>query len=133
MLDGEKSTTTSLQIAAHSGHSRFPVYVESTTNIIGFVHIKDIVSSVTAGKKDTILKKIVREAIFIDEGMLLDDVFYTIQQHHTHYLFARDKDKKILGIISLEDILEELIGEIYDEFYKQKQIANKNRSQTLNN
>jgi len=124
MLDGEQSTTTSLQIAAHSGYSRFPVYVDNTANITGFVHIKDIVSAVTTGKKDTTLKKIVRKAIFIDEGMLLDDVFYTMQQHHTHYLFARDKDKIILGIISLEDILEELIGEIYDEFYKQKQVTN---------
>lgn len=120
MLDGEKSAGKALHFAVRSGYSRFPVFVGKKGDIVGFVHIKDIATYATSDKNDTLLKNFARKPVYVDEGMLIDDVFRQMQKNYAHYLFVRDKNKKMLGIISLEDILEELIGEIYDESDKNK-------------
>lgn len=109
-----------LDVIMHSPHSRFPVYKDSLDNIIGYVHIKDVYRTMNAKKTPKFLKDIteIREIITVPGNKLANDVLLDMQRLRKHMAVVADEFGGTEGIVTLEDIIESLVGEIYDEFEK---------------
>jgi putative hemolysin len=102
------------------GHSRYPVYRRTIDNIVGFVHVKDIYKAVFKGDGDVKLARstIIRKIIYIPDMKKADDVLLDMRKKHIHLSVVDDEYGQTAGIVSLEDIIESLVGEIQDEFDK---------------
>ncbi len=95
-------------------YSRIPIYDENIDNIRGVVHIKDLL--LTQKNKNTKLKNMAREAIYVLENIYVDDVFKELKENKTQIAIVVDEYGGTAGIVTMEDILEEIVGEIYDEY-----------------
>ena len=103
-----------------SGHSRFPVYSESIDNVIGVLYVKDLIYSL--GKKEIPqLDKIIRKAYFVPESKRIDTLLREFKRRHLHIAIAIDEYGGIAGIITMEDIIEEIVGDIQDEFDNERE------------
>ena len=94
-----------------TGHSRFPVYKENKEDIKGMVHVKDALLK----DKNMPVKEIMREIIKIPPKMKVDDVLRKMQKRSEHMAVIQSKEGKIIGLVTLEDLIEEIFGEIRDE------------------
>ncbi len=100
---------------ANEEHSRYPVYKNHKDNILGYVHIKDIMRILNSDKREDTLEKYVQPMIRIDEHQKINSIFKKMIRKNSHISLVTRKNDQILGIITLEDILEEIVGEIEDE------------------
>jgi len=96
------------------GHSRIPVYKENIDTIIGVLYTKDLIPHLN--KKNFQWKKIIREAFFVPENKKLDDLLKEFQEMKNHMAIVVDEYGGTSGLITLEDIIEEIVGDISDEF-----------------
>ena len=95
-------------------YSRIPVYEETIDQIKGIVYIKDILLSTS--KKNTKIKKLIREPYFVPETKPVNELFDELRKNRTQIAVVVDEYGGTSGIVTMEDILEELVGEIYDEY-----------------
>lgn len=100
----------------HSGHSRFPVYANERENIVGIITARDFYY-VYFQSEIFILQDIIREPLFISGSMKISQLLREMQRRKTHMAVVVREEKRTAGIITLEDILEEIVGEIKDERY----------------
>ncbi|QMU98872.1 CBS domain-containing protein [Borrelia sp. A-FGy1] len=106
-----------LKVVTSSNHSRFPVYRETIDDIIGIIHTKDILFHMY--KKDFYeidLKDIMRKVMFVPESKKIDSLLKEFQENHVHISIVVDEYGGVSGLVTLEDILEEIVGDIQDEF-----------------
>lgn len=96
-----------------SGYSRLPVYEDSLDNIIGIIHQKDFFSHVFSG--DVTLEKVMKKPVFVTKYMKLQDLMKLLQTTKEHIAVVADEYGGVAGIVTFEDVLEELVGEIWDE------------------
>lgn len=120
MLDGNALVRDVVNDAASSGYSRFPVYDGGRKNIVGVVHVKDILKEVGSPLENQRVSSITNAPFFIHDTDNLDDAFRAMRAQHSHYALVHNNAKEVVGLITFEDVLEELIGEIYDESDKRK-------------
>ena len=114
-LDVDSDTKKILDTIKKSKRSRIPVYYETIDNIIGILNIKDLL--VSHANKETIqLKDILREPFYVSENDIIDDVFKYMQREQQGVLIVHDEHHKVVGLVTMEDIVEEVVGEIYDEY-----------------
>ena len=99
-------------------YSRIPVYNETIDNIIGMVYVKDLL--LTQKNWNTKLKNVVREATFVLESLYVDDVFKELKKKKKQIAVVVDEYGGTAGLVTMEDILEEIVGEIYDEYDVEK-------------
>ncbi len=99
-----------------AGHSRIPVYKDTIDHIVGILHVKDLLKYVIDRPKKFSLKKILRKPYFVPETMTLDDLLVEFKKRSLHMAIAVDEYGGFGGIVTLEDILEEIVGDISDEF-----------------
>jgi len=111
-INEEESVADLIQKSIKTGYSRFPAYRKNLDDVVGMVHIKDSLII-----KDTSLtvKNIVRPILKIDFRMKVDDVLREMKRNKTHLALLQDKKGKTLGLLSMEDLIEEIFGEIADE------------------
>ena len=105
---------------AESGHSRFPVYSDSIDNVIGILYVKDLIK-VIAKHEPVDLEKIIRKAFFVPESKRIDSLLREFKRRHVHIAVAIDEYGGISGIVTMEDIIEEIVGDIQDEFDKENE------------
>ena len=105
----------SLAKLMESGHSRFPVYRETIDNVVGIIYVKDLLRFLVK-RENLPIPEILRPAYFVPESMKLDSLLKEMKQRRVHIAVAVDEYGGVSGIISLEDILEEIVGDIQDEF-----------------
>ncbi|MCH5288326.1 MAG: HlyC/CorC family transporter [Treponema sp.] len=104
-----------LEKIAESGHSRFPVYEDSIDNVVGVLYVKDLIKAFA--KKEAIdLKLAVRKAYFVPESKKIDALLREFKRRHIHIAIAIDEYGGMSGIVCMEDIIEEIVGDIQDEF-----------------
>jgi len=103
-----------------SGHSRFPVYSESIDNVIGVLYVKDLIFA-SDSKKPVELEKIIRKAFFVPESKRIDTLLREFKRRHLHIAIAVDEYGGVAGIITMEDIIEEIVGDIQDEFDNERE------------
>jgi len=111
------SSEALIEIINKSGYSRFPVYMENLDKIVGVVHAKDLLQFLKNKSfitEDTI-KKITREVLFVPERKMISEMLKEFQQKKMHMAIVVDEFGGTSGLITLEDIIEEIIGEIWDE------------------
>jgi len=101
-----------IEKSVETGFSRFPVYRKDYDDIVGMVHIKD---SLDIQDKSTKIKKIMRDVLLVNPNMKADDVFRKMKGYKTHLAVLKDKNGKTIGLVSMEDLVEEIFGEISDE------------------
>ncbi|MBQ7157955.1 MAG: HlyC/CorC family transporter [Treponema sp.] len=109
-----------LEKISQSGHSRFPVYEESIDNIVGVLYVKDLIKAF-AKKEAVDLKKVVRKAYFVPESKKIDALLREFKRRHVHIAIAIDEYGGISGIVCMEDIIEEIVGDIQDEFDNERE------------
>ncbi len=95
-------------------YSRVPIYDENIDNVRGIIYLKDML--LTSKNKNTKLKNIAREAIYVLESVYIDDVFKELKKNKKQIAIVVDEYGGTAGIVTMEDILEEIVGEIYDEY-----------------
>ncbi len=100
---------------AESGHSRFPVYQDSIDNVLGVLYVKDMIT-LFAKKEPIDLEKIIRKPFFVPESKRIDTLLREFKRRHVHIAIAVDEYGGISGIVCMEDIIEEIVGDIQDEF-----------------
>jgi putative hemolysin len=98
-----------------SGYSRLPVYKGSPENIIGIINMKDLLS-ISLNKELVVLQDIVYPAIFFPGTKKVSELLKEFQKGHTHIALITDPAGKLMGLVTLEDLLEEIVGEIEDEY-----------------
>lgn len=104
-----------LDTVTDSGHSRIPVYGETIDDILGILYAKDLLSALHKNKKYS-LNEIVRPPFFVPETKHIDSLLREFRRRHVHIAIAVDEYGGVSGIVCLEDILEQIVGEIQDEF-----------------
>ncbi len=114
MLNGRAIIDQVSHFAVNSGYSRFPVYDGSKQNIIGIVHLKDIFRANQSDNRDKFVNNIALPPVFVKDSNKLDDIFRMLIRDATHYGIIKNEKGLTTGVITLEDLLEELVGEIYD-------------------
>lgn len=126
----EITTEEASRIVLEQGYSRYPVYNVSLDNIIGMVHSKDILKNLIE-KQSKKLSEIKRDVLFINENKRVMDVLRSFQKHKTEFGIVVDEFGATIGIITMEDILEELVGDIQDEHDEEISIVEKIDSSTF--
>lgn len=96
-------------------YTRMPVYNKEKDNIIGVLNIKDIIVYHKKTKKMEILN-IMHEALFVEDTDKADDIFKLMQKRRQGMVIVKDKEENFVGIITMEDVIEEIVGNIFDEF-----------------
>ncbi|MGM5487911.1 MAG: hemolysin family protein [Nanobdellota archaeon] len=114
-VDEDESIANIIPRANRRGFSRIPVYSKKHNSLIGILYIKDILRHLRKGTKDITVRQLMRPAIFAPENIFLDNLLRILQKKKVHFAILKKDDDSIAGIITLEDILEEIVGEIYDE------------------
>lgn len=114
----EETTTLSSSINAFidSGYSRLPVYKESIDNILGFLYAKDLLTTLGKSEDEVILRDLLCPPYFIPETKKADDLLSEMQAERFHMAIVVDEYGGVSGVVTLEDIIEEIIGEIQDEY-----------------
>jgi CBS domain containing-hemolysin-like protein len=114
-----KSIAENLAIVRGQQHTRYPLAEGSADNVIGMIHIKDFITLTVDGaaqRTGNVLQSIKRPVLFVPERASIDALLRTIQATHTLMAIVVDEYGGVAGVVTLEDVLEELVGEIRDEF-----------------
>ena len=124
-IESGKSAGKATSLCVRSGHSRIPVIGETVDDILGVVYLKDLVGKTyyhTDGGASVSVDQVMRAATFVPESKNLNDLLHEMQADRFHIAMVVDEFGGIAGLISIEDILEEIVGEIADE-YDDKEVA----------
>lgn len=101
-------------VITECGHSRFPVYEETIDNVIGILHVKDLLKYFHLNEID--LDLIIRKPFFVPDSKKLDSLLREFKHKRVHIAVSVDEYGGVSGIVCMEDIIEEIVGEIQDEF-----------------
>jgi CBS domain containing-hemolysin-like protein len=115
-LEETATLDVALDVAIANGHSRIPVYRETIDRISGVLYIKDLLPGLRAGKNDMPLAGLLRPPHFVPETMKVDALFKDLQTRKVHLAIAVDEYGGTAGLVTIEDLLEEIVGEIQDEY-----------------
>jgi CBS domain containing-hemolysin-like protein len=99
-----------------AGHTRIPVYEETIDNVVGVLHAKDLLRYLRDGQHDQPLRGLLRPAYFVPETKIVDDLLRELRQQRTHMAIVVDEYGGTAGLVTIEDLLEEIVGEIQDEY-----------------
>ena len=105
-----------VKVVIKSGHSRIPVFEETIDNVIGFLHAKDLLPHLSRGTNNIDIRKLLRPVIFIPEGKMVAELLKEFLKRKMHIAVVVDEYGGMAGIVCLENIIEEIVGEIQDEY-----------------
>ena len=118
-IESDKSADQATSVAVRSGHSRIPVIGENVDDVVGVVYLKDCVQQAyysSAGGRDTVVTEVMRPAVFVPDSKPLDELLREMQRDRNHMTLLVDEYGAIAGLVTIEDVLEEIVGEIADEY-----------------
>lgn len=115
-IPSDASIQQVVDISTKTGHTRFPIYENDLDNIVGILHMKDIVPQLQGGAPFQ-LSRLMKEAHFIPEAMPIVQLLTHLKQKHTQMVIVVDEFGGTSGLVTLEDVIEEIIGDFYDEHH----------------
>jgi CBS domain containing-hemolysin-like protein len=115
-MQADYLTTDMVEVAILNGLSRFPVYGEGVDDVVGVVYAKDLVRAERDGGGNQPVRALMREAFFVPETKKVSELLSEMQVNNTHMAIVVDEYGGTAGLVTLEDLLEELVGDITDEF-----------------
>ncbi len=116
VVESNASLNEVLDLMIKEGHSRVPVYEETVDNIIGIVYAKDLLAYFARGKLDVPLKDLIKEVHYVPESKRISELLRELQKKRQHMAIVVDEYGGTAGLITMEDLLEEIVGEIFDEY-----------------
>jgi CBS domain containing-hemolysin-like protein len=122
-LQSHSTVSEALAVVVDTGFTRLPVVGETVDDVIGLVLSKDLVAAQLEDPTDTNMRSLVREAVFVPESKRVVELMREMQASKSHLAIVVDEYGGTAGLVSLEDILEELIGEIVDEFDREEALV----------
>jgi putative hemolysin len=115
-MESKTPVQQALDLILEKGHSRIPVYEETIDNIIGLLYAKDLLGQLRDGDATVALRDILRPAYFIPETKKADELLQDLQQRKVHIAIVVDEYGGTAGLVTIEDLVEEIVGEIQDEY-----------------
>jgi CBS domain containing-hemolysin-like protein len=115
-VEDRKSASQALTLALRSGFSRLPVIGENVDDVLGVTYLKDLVRHTQTGAADTVVAEVMRPATYVPESKHVDELLREMQAARTHMAIVVDEYGGTAGLVTIEDILEEIVGEITDEY-----------------
>lgn len=107
-------------IVSQGAHSRIPIYQDTKDHILGVVHAKDLLSHLLEGRTDLPVVDLMRPPFFVHEDICLDDVLSAFKREKLHMAIVQDEYGGTSGMVTMEDVLEEIVGEIADEYDQER-------------
>jgi putative hemolysin len=104
-----------VEIIVREGHSRIPIYEETIDNVIGILYAKDLLPYLTKGEAPQV-GAILRTPLFVPESISVDDLLHSFQRRKVHIAIVLDEYGGTAGLVTIEDLIEEIVGEIQDEY-----------------
>jgi putative hemolysin len=120
LMEDTVSFEEAITIFNDTGFSRIPVYHGQIDNITGILNVKDVFSAMVSRRKDSAIKEVMYDPMFVPETQMIDDLLKELQVHRVQMAVVIDEYSSFVGIVTVEDILEELVGDIMDEFDKEE-------------
>jgi CBS domain containing-hemolysin-like protein len=120
LMEDTSGIGEAIRVFNETGFSRIPIYHEQIDNITGVLNVKDVFSAMVSKRKDISIKEIMYDPTFVPETKKIDDLLKELQVHRVQIAIVIDEYSSFVGIVTVEDILEELVGEIMDEYDKEE-------------
>jgi CBS domain containing-hemolysin-like protein len=120
LMEDTANFEEAIRIFNETGFSRIPVYHDTSDNITGILNVKAIFSAMVSRRKDTAIKEIMYDPMFVPETKKIDDLLKELQVHRVQMAIVIDEYSSFVGIVTVEDILEELVGDIMDEYDREE-------------
>ncbi len=121
-LESDATVDEAVDLALEAGFSRIPVYEESIDEIIGVLYTKDMLKQLRQGHDTLPIRDLVRPAYFVPETKKLDDLLREIQQQRVHMAIVVDEYGSVAGLVTIEDLVEEIVGDIQDEYDREEKL-----------
>ncbi|MCL4292772.1 MAG: hemolysin family protein [Acidimicrobiia bacterium] len=115
-IEADETVEAGMQRAIEGGFSRLPAYEDSLDNVVGLVYLKDLVGRVRAGEGERPVRDALRAAVFVPEQKRVAELLREMQNKQFHMAIVVDEYGGTSGLVTLEDLLEEIVGEITDEY-----------------
>ena len=116
-LPAKSNLEDAIDVVVEEGHSRIPVYEESIDEVVGILYAKDLLPFLKAGSDPRPeIRSMLRPPVFVPESMTVDDLLHEFQRRKVHIAIVLDEYGGTAGLVTIEDLLEEIVGEIQDEF-----------------
>ena len=115
-LEADAHLSEAVKIFIEEGHSRIPVYEESPDNIIGILYVKDTLKNLLDSDLSCEVRTLLRKPIFVPETIKTAEVLENMRREHIHIAIIVDEYGGVAGLVTMEDILEQIVGEIQDEY-----------------
>ena len=115
-ISKDESVDDAIPIFIEMGHSRLPVYDENPDSIVGILYVKDTLKYLTNGQNSIRIEEIMREPLFVPDSIRTDDLFKLMKKNRVHMAIVVDEYGGVAGIVTMENIIEEIVGEIQDEY-----------------
>jgi CBS domain containing-hemolysin-like protein len=119
-IDASRSFNDVLDRVILHGYSRIPLYRENLDDIVGVVYAKDVLRQIHAGRHDGRLEDIARKPFFVPESKKVAELLRDMQKEKFHMAIVVDEFGSVAGLVTLEDLLEEIVGEIFDEYDREE-------------
>ena len=120
LIEDIRTLDEAMQLFNETGFSRIPVYHDTLDNIIGILNIKDVFSTAFSGKRNIPIRELMYDPFFVPETKKIDDLLKELQVRKVQIAIVLDEYGSFVGIVTVEDILEELVGDILDEFDREE-------------
>jgi CBS domain containing-hemolysin-like protein len=114
-LDGNLTVAAALPLVTSESYSRVPLYTGQPDNIVGVLYMRDLMSAIANNRMEVPLQEIGHKPLFVSQYQAIDALFAMLRRRNRHLSIVVDEYGDVRGIVTLEDLLEELVGEIYDE------------------
>ena len=122
-VDSELSLEEALIFMLSANYSRYPLYVDNLDNIVGILHLKDVVSAyISPDSNNKPLEEIAREPFFVPDTQSVNLLFHEMQSKNIHMAIVIDEYGQTAGLVAMEDFLEEIVGNIQDEYDKEEKM-----------
>ena len=119
-MEDTVSFEEAIRVFNESGFSRIPVYHDQVDNITGILNVKDVFSAMVSHRKDSTIKEVMYDPMFVPETKKIDDLLKELQVKRVQIAIVLDEYSSFVGIVTVEDILEEIVGDIMDEYDKEE-------------
>jgi CBS domain containing-hemolysin-like protein len=130
-ISSDMTVPEMIEYAVQEGYSRYPVYEGDIDNIKGVIYAKDLMKIMASGNTSQPITPLIRNTYFIPESKKIKDVLRDLQRRHLQMAIVTNEVGEVSGIVTMEDILEELVGEIQDEYDNEKPYVEKTSETTF--
>jgi putative hemolysin len=121
-LESNDTVDEAVDLALQGGFSRIPVFEETIDNIVGILYTKDMLRQLREGNNTLAIRNLLRPAYFVPETKKLDDLLREIRQRRTHLAIVIDEYGSVAGLVTIEDLMEEIVGDIRDEYDQEENL-----------